>query len=452
MPATSSIPRVNAPPLIGHAWHMGTDAPAFLTRAHQQSGAVFGIQAFTNRWVVLAGREANLFASKEGAPFFSSKDCWRGLNQAYGTRETLISRDGPTHRRMRKIQTRGYARSRMVGKLPALLAMSRRELQKHEGRAISVHKLMQRLVSLQLGFLTMGIERLDRLEDICSFLRTTLACTVTQQRPRFLLKTARYRQTRARCLKFAQELLDNVNPKDDHLLADILTTHAKDPEFLPQTELVSCALAPFAAGLDTAASTLAFAAYHLSNNPDLLSDVRRDADHHFANDPGVEGLAKSKSAYGTILETLRINPIAPALSRVAASDFEFQGFEITKGTPILLATTVTHHDEQYFPDPTRFDISRYHTPRGEHHQAGAYVPFGVGPHLCLGAGMAQALMLLNLKILAADYLLEFSGTRNGLKLHRVPTLRPAPSFKVTLRPRKALNTNLLTKQAFAEIG
>lgn len=84
---------------------------------------------------------------------------------------------------MRKIQKNGYARNRMEAKIPQLVQMTLAELQGFVGTATPVLYLLQRVISLQLGYLTLGVQRNDRLDDICHFLRTTLACTVTRQRP-----------------------------------------------------------------------------------------------------------------------------------------------------------------------------------------------------------------------------------------------------------------------------
>lgn len=436
MPQLQPIPRVSSFPLIGSALSIVKDAPAFFLREFVKHGPVFEFSVLGQSMIVLGGRKANQFASKEGADCFSSKEAWSGLNAAYGTQETLISRDGPAHRKMRKVQKNGYARNKLAGKIPDIVQMTKAELERFICKPTSVLYLFQRVVSLQLGYLTVGVKRNDRLDELCHFLRTTLACTVTRQRPRVFMSMPKYKRSKAKTLAFAQELLDGVDPQADHLLADILRSHHGNPQELPATELVSCALAPFVAGLDTAASTLAFCTYHLSQDPNLLKTVQAESDAYFGGEMSVASLTDAPSAYGTVLETLRFNPIAPAMARKSTRAFEFEGFEIPADASIILATTVTHHDERYFPKPEIFDIERYRAPRAEHRQAGAYVPFGVGPHICLGAGLAQALMLLNLNILTSYFTLAFHGVSHGLDIDHVPTMRPAPSFKVTLSPRK----------------
>ena len=84
------------------------------------------------------------------------------------------------------------------------------------------------------------------------------------------------------------------------------------------------------------------------------------------------------------LETLRMYPIAPAITRTVSNTFEFAGYTIPAGEKVIVATTVPHHLEQYFPEPERFDIERYTPERQEHRQPGVFAPFGAGPHVCLG--------------------------------------------------------------------
>ncbi|WP_424102272.1 cytochrome P450 [Moorena producens] len=55
----------------------------------------------------------------------------------------------------------------------------------------------------------------------------------------------------------------------------------------------------------------------------------------------------------------------------------------------MVATSVSHFLDQFFPNPYTFDIDRYGEPRNEHHQPGAYAPFGLGAHVCLAKGMTE---------------------------------------------------------------
>ena len=59
-------------------------------------------------------------------------------------------------------------------------------------------------------------------------------------------------------------------------------------------------------------------------------------------------------------------------------------------TKVIVGNTAAHHLPQYFPHPERFDIDRYLPGRAEHKQRGAFEPFGLGTHRCLGSNFAEA--------------------------------------------------------------
>ena len=65
------------------------------------------------------------------------------------------------------------------------------------------------------------------------------------------------------------------------------------------------------------------------------------------------------------MESLRLHPIAPGITRTVATPFEFGGFELEEGAIILVAMSVPHFLDEVFPDPTRFDTGRFEEPRAE---------------------------------------------------------------------------------------
>lgn len=56
--------------------------------------------------------------------------------------------------------------------------------------------------------------------------------------------------------------------------------------------------------------------------------------------------------------------------------------------------TVPHFLPELFPQPETFDIDRYRSPRNAHRQHGAYAPFGLGEHICLGSGSAEIQLMV----------------------------------------------------------
>ena len=94
--------------------------------------------------------------------------------------------------------------------------------------------------------------------------------------------------------------------------------------------------------------------------------------------PTPEGMRKLDVTHRVALETLRMYPVIPALTRTVSNSFEFGGYRVPANSQILLGTTVGHHLPEYFPEPEYFDIERYTRDRAEHRQPGAFAPFGAG--------------------------------------------------------------------------
>ena len=90
-----------------------------------------------------------------------------------------------------------------------------------------------------------------------------------------------------------------------------------------------------------------------------------------------------------IEEVLRLTSPTSTMWRVVKSDTELGGVSIPAGSMVMLRFASANRDEQVFPDPDRFDVSR--------ENASDQVAFGQGVHFCLGAGLARKEIALALR-------------------------------------------------------
>jgi len=129
-------------------------------------------------------------------------------------------------------------------------------------------------------------------------------------------------------------------------------------------------------------------------------------------------------------------PIAPAITRTVSNTFEFAGYTIPAGETVIVATTVPHHLEQYFPEPERFDIDRYTPERQEHRQPGAFAPFGAGPHVCRGAGFAEVSIAATMATIVHEIEPALDPPDYILKVSPAPTPSPDDRFKFRVVRRR----------------
>jgi cytochrome P450 len=89
-------------------------------------------------------------------------------------------------------------------------------------------------------------------------------------------------------------------------------------------------------------------------------------------------------------ETLRLYPAAWSLfARQATNDVWLGRYQIRKGSLVFLVPWVTHRDERFFAEPLQFDPDRFAPTADKLPEKGSYFPFGLGPHICIGATTAM---------------------------------------------------------------
>ena len=430
-------------PLVGDAFAMAGDVGAFFTRQYLRLGPVFRVRALHRRFTVLAGPEANLFVTREGSRHLRSREFWMDFDKELGAARSMVSMDGAEHARMRKAQQPGYSRSFIHEHLDDVIAITRREVAEWPlDEPIAGLYALQRIITEQLGTIAAGVSPRDYLDDMIVFVRTLLAARVTRQRPAVLMRTPRFRRARQRVEELyatvrAVHEPDRRSDAGPDLVDELLALHHGDPQFLPETDLMPAVLGPFIAGLDTVGSTCAFMLYALLKHPDLLDRMTAEADAGFAHGTlSAEAVRRLDVTHRVALETLRMYPIAPAITRTVSNTFDFAGYTIPAGETVIVATTVPHHLPQYFPEPGRFDIERYTPERREHRQPGVFVPFGAGSHVCLGAGFAEVAIAATMATIVHEVELVLDPPDYVLKISPVPTPSPDDRFRFRVARRR----------------
>jgi cytochrome P450 len=87
-------------------------------------------------------------------------------------------------------------------------------------------------------------------------------------------------------------------------------------------------------------------------------------------------------------ETQRERPVAWSIPREAVAEDQIGGYRIPPKVPIMLPVVAIHHDPRWWDQPTRFLPERWEEKNGGAKHRFAYLPFGMGPRVCLGEQFA----------------------------------------------------------------
>ncbi len=439
-PPPADIPAVKGLPFIGSALAARKDGARFLVSKHLEHGPVFEIRLAGIKTVVLAGVEANRLLEKKGRVYLRDFDVRQDFSRELRIPKILAAGDGKDHARCRQAMAAACSRTRFEAHAQTAADITRRTVGEwRPGQSMPAVQALRRIAAAQLSVILTGTPPGEYLEDVIEYLDTLLTAQAPRRLP-MLLHARKFRRARRRVGELCGKMIAAHQPggplrEAGDWINDVLDLHETDPQFMPETDLRGACMAPFLAGLDTAAATCAFMLYELLKHPQIMQRATAEADAFFAADGSMSDPDKLDVLRRAALETLRLYPPAPAAMRTSANSFDFAGCRIPANSAVLAANAAPHFLPELFPDPYRFDIDRYLPPREEHKQPHAYAPFGPGGRRCIGAGFAEAQIPLTVAAILHDAQLALDPPDYELKPFGLPALRPGKRLRFSASPR-----------------
>ncbi|CAK8576954.1 unnamed protein product [Lathyrus sativus] len=199
---------------------------------------------------------------------------------------------------------------------------------------------------------------------------------------------------------FLQKLVDEKrrnwsNDQRNMTLIDVmLDLQQKEPEFYTEEIVKGVILVMLVAGSETSATTMEWAFSLLLNHPEIMNKVREEINTCMHQDRLMNESGASKLTYlqNVIMETLRLYPVAPLLiPHESSNDCNVCGFDIPKGTMLLVNLWTLHRDPNLWVNPTRFVPERFEE-RELDSEIYTMIPFGVGRRACPGSVLAKRFM------------------------------------------------------------
>ncbi|GFP96688.1 cytochrome p450 81d11 [Phtheirospermum japonicum] len=196
---------------------------------------------------------------------------------------------------------------------------------------------------------------------------------------------------------FLQRLIDEQRRKKgtNTMIDHLLSLQGTEPEYYSDVTIKGIILM-LLAGTDTSAVTIEWAMSALLNNPEKLHKAKIEIDNLIGKDRLINEFDLSKLPYlqNIISETFRLFPAAPLLvPHEASNDCTIGGYDIPRGTILIVNAWAIHRDPRIWDDPTSFNPERF-----EAGEVGPtkLIPFGLGRRSCPGMGLANRVVGLTL--------------------------------------------------------
>lgn len=184
------------------------------------------------------------------------------------------------------------------------------------------------------------------------------------------------------------------------------------------------------AGHETTATALFWALYLLAL--DTATQEELAAEVQGAGAGGALDIERLKFTRAVVDETMRLYPPAFLIARSAAGPDTIAGMPVKKNDIVLIAPWLLHRHEKLWRDPAAFVPSRFMT--GTPPDRFAYLPFGVGARVCIGAHFALVEATLALAKLIGAFRVSLVDKKPVMPVG-VVTTQPdrSPMFAITAR-------------------
>lgn len=197
---------------------------------------------------------------------------------------------------------------------------------------------------------------------------------------------------------------DTGRGMDDHQLRDEVTTL-------------------LLAGFDTTALALTWAFVLLAQYPGVEARLHDDLQAVLGGRlPTMEDAPRLRYVEHVVAETLRLYPSAWAIGRDALRTTDLGGQRVEKGMSVLFSPWAFHRDPRFWEQPDVFLPERWERNDAPRHRY-AYLPFGGGQRVCIGASFAQLEATLVLATIAQQFRLELVEAGRAVEPWPVVTLR-----------------------------
>lgn len=344
------------------------------------------------------------------------------LELLYGDRSLFLI-DGPDHLRIRKLvvpRLRGNELQKWGGGLRA--GMTRDVATWPHGGPIGVQHRMLDVTLESILQITLGITD-AQLPTWKPAMHAMLAAAASNQ------YIVRYTLRRLGGLKTWKTMHALVAACDELIYAEInrrraepdieqpdlldLMMHIEDNP-LSDSELRDQVLTILLAGHETTASTVTWAIDFLLHNPAAMAAAVEQARADDADDAYLEAV---------VYEALRMHAPSPVVGRVSRGAYRLGNYYVPPNTLIVPFIHGIHRHPSLYPDPDVFRPERFlETKPGTY----TLIPFGGGPHRCLGDRLALFQATLMLRTILRDVDLTFHSNRKT-----TTNLLPSNNIRVT---------------------
>ena len=178
--------------------------------------------------------------------------------------------------------------------------------------------------------------------------------------------------------------------------------------------------------------------YLLATHPAVEARLHAELDSVLGGRaPNAEDLPRLVYLRQIVDETLRLYPPAPTMLRTAVAEDVICGRKVPRRAIVGVFPWIVHRHRKLWHDPDRFDPERFAPDQVAARSRYTYLPFAIGPHVCIGASLALVEIIVAVAVLAQRFRFRLVPGR-AIEPIAWTNLHPKGGMHMTVEPREGV--------------
>jgi len=446
--ATKSIPTARFKGRFADLRTFRDAPPVHMRKCKEKFGDTFYLDLIFRKAMVTSNPEVVRHVLQTNNKNYVKDLAYRKLKMALGN--GLLMNEGESWMAQRRLAQPAFYKKRLEGLFDTMVETTERfisQFEQHRGGASSINitSEMNSVTSDVALDTLLGGNRYGENLDIQQTISRSQKYIVRRIRypwaaPMMYLN-GRHRQFQNDLNRFDKIIYDTIDQHrerntgdENHLLSMLLEARDEDTgEQMNNQQLRDELITIYVAGHETSANALSWTWYLLTQHPDIYQGLKDEVRNTLGNRrPTLTDLRALPYARQVMDEAMRLYPPAWTMGREALSEDEANGYPIPKSGMVFVSIYNLHRDERYWKNPDQFDPDRFTPERTKQRHRGVYMPFGLGPRMCIGNNFA--LMEIQLIIMMIVQRFDFElDTTHPVVPEALITLRPKHGIKVFVK-------------------
>ncbi len=377
------------------------DPIAMMRQLHQTHGDIACVEDEQAKAYFVFHPQYNQILLSQPQKFHSRFFALRGSRRSSQRRltEGLLSMNDDEHRRHRRLVKEPFSRRSIASYASTIRTITSELIDSWQiGQTVDINAEMTQYMLRMTSALLFGIDHPEKAYEIGHMIDQWVRYN-HRLGPMAFASHPDLADEYESMLAFGEQLEQKVRQfatmkrqqpsRGDDVLSLLLQAHDDEGD-INDDQLVGHITLLFAAAHLTTAHTFTWTHLLISQHPEIAQKLLEEFQKVLqGRSPQVEDLPDLKYLERVIKESMRIMPASAYSQRINVEPVELGPFQIPTGSAIIFSQFMTHHRPDFYPDPQRFDPDRWLAASVSPY---SYLPFGAGPRMCVGAGLALQIL------------------------------------------------------------